>query len=95
MEPFAHHVFVCTQEKAEGVPCCSAKGSGRVLEALHRELARQGLDRDVQVTSCGCLGICDEGPAMIVYPEAHLVCRDDARRCPAVGDLASSAGDDP
>ncbi len=70
MEPFAHHVFVCTQQKAEGVPCCSAKNSGAVVEALHRELARQGLDRDVQVTSCGCLGICDEGPAMVVYPEA-------------------------
>ncbi len=70
MEPLAHHVFVCTQEKAEGVPCCSTKGSGTVLEALRRELSRQGLADEVQVTSCGCLGICDEGPAMIVYPEA-------------------------
>jgi (2Fe-2S) ferredoxin len=70
MEPFAHHVFICTQEKAEGVPCCGAGGSGRVLEALHRELDRQGLAEEVQVTACGCLGICDEGPAMIVYPEA-------------------------
>ena len=69
MEPFRHHLFVCTQEKAEGVPCCSAAGSFRVLDALHRELGTQGLSDDVQVSSCGCLGICDSGPVMIVYPE--------------------------
>ena len=69
MEPFRHHVFVCTQEKAEGVPCCSAAGSFQILNALHRELGSQGLADDVQVSSCGCLGICDSGPVMIVYPE--------------------------
>ena len=69
MEPFRYHVFVCTQEKAEGVPCCSAAGSGRVLNALHSELGAKGLSDDIQVSSCGCLGICDSGPVMIVYPE--------------------------
>ena len=69
MEPFRHHVFVCTQEKAEGVPCCSAAGSFRLLGALHGELGAQGLCDEVQVSSCGCLGICDSGPVMIVYPE--------------------------
>jgi (2Fe-2S) ferredoxin/ubiquinone/menaquinone biosynthesis C-methylase UbiE len=69
VEPFRHHIFVCTQEKAEGVPCCSAAGSFRVLDTLHRELGSQGLSDDVQVSSCGCLGVCDSGPVMIVYPE--------------------------
>ncbi len=69
MEPFRHHVFVCTQEKPEGVACCSASGSPQVLEALHRELDKQGLSREVQVTTCGCMGLCDDGPVMIVYPE--------------------------
>lgn len=69
MEPFRYHVFVCTQEKAEGVPCCSAAGSSRVLNALHTELGAKGLSHEVQVSSCGCLGVCDSGPVMIVYPE--------------------------
>ena len=69
MEPFRYHVFVCTQEKAEGVPCCSAAGSGRILSALHGELGAKGLGDEVQVSSCGCLGVCDSGPLMIVYPE--------------------------
>jgi len=69
MEPFRHHIFVCTQEKPEGVTCCPSSGSWRVLQALQRELGSQGLDREVQVSTCGCLGLCDEGPIMITYPE--------------------------
>jgi len=69
VEPFRYHVFVCTQEKAEGVPCCSTAGSFRVLNALHGELGAKGLADDVQVSSCGCLGVCDSGPVMTVYPE--------------------------
>lgn len=69
MEPFRYHAFVCTQEKSESDPSCTAAGSARVLEALHRELDAKGLSDQVQVSSCGCLGLCESGPVMIVYPE--------------------------
>ncbi len=69
MEPYRYHAFVCTQEKPEGVPCCPAAGSFAVLNALHGELGKKGLAEEVQVSSCGCLGLCDSGPVMIVYPE--------------------------
>ncbi len=84
MEPFRHHVFVCTQEKAEGVPCCSVAGSFRVLDALHRELGSQGLADDVQVSSCGCLGICDSGPVMIVYPEGAWYAKLTSNEVPEI-----------
>lgn len=69
MKPFRYHAIVCTQEKPEGVPCCPAAGSFRVLDALYRELGAKGLSDEVEVSSCGCLGLCDSGPVMIVYPE--------------------------
>ena len=69
MEPFRYHVFVCDQEKPEGVPCCSARGSGDVLAALRREIRVRGLEDEVQVTTCGSLGLCESGPNMVVYPE--------------------------
>jgi len=68
MEPFRSHLFVCTQQKPEGVPCCPAGGSLAVLNALDREIQARGLNRDVQLTTCGCMGLCDEGPVMVVYP---------------------------
>lgn len=69
MEPFRFHIFVCTQQKPEGVASCAASGAMGVLEKLDSELRSQGLDRDVQLTMCGCMGFCDEGPVMVVYPE--------------------------
>jgi (2Fe-2S) ferredoxin/predicted O-methyltransferase YrrM len=69
MEPFRNHVFVCTQQKGEGVTSCAASGSFVLLEALGKALQAEGLDDEVQVTTCGCMGLCDEGPVMVVYPE--------------------------
>jgi (2Fe-2S) ferredoxin/predicted O-methyltransferase YrrM len=69
MEPFRFHVFVCDQQKPEGVPCCSCHGSAQVIDALRREIATHSLEDEVQVTVCGSLGLCDHGPNMIVYPE--------------------------
>ncbi len=68
MEPFRFHLFVCTQQKPEGIPCCPASGSFAVLDALDREVQARGLENDVQLTTCGCMGLCDEGPVMVVYP---------------------------
>jgi (2Fe-2S) ferredoxin/predicted O-methyltransferase YrrM len=42
----------------------------RVIEALRREINAAGLGDEVQVTTCGSLGLCERGPNMVVYPEA-------------------------
>jgi (2Fe-2S) ferredoxin len=69
MEPFTYHVFMCTQQKPAGVAGCAASGSEKVLDALRAELRANGLDDDVQVTTCGSLGLCERGPNLVVYPE--------------------------
>lgn len=69
MEPFRIHCFVCTQQKPEGVSSCAASGSFAILDALDRDLQARGLDADLQLTTSGCMGLCDEGPVMVVYPE--------------------------
>jgi (2Fe-2S) ferredoxin len=69
MHVVPYHVFVCEQQKPEGVPCCSARGAAGVIEELRAEVARRGLANDVQVTVCGSIGLCDRGPNVVVYPE--------------------------
>lgn len=69
MEPFRIHLFICTQQKPEGVTSCAASGSFAVLDELDRDLQSRGIDREVQLTTSGCMGLCDEGPVMVVYPE--------------------------
>ena len=70
MEPFRHHVYICTQEKPDPeAPSCTNRGSQKVLAAMQAELGKAGLGDDVQVTACGSLGLCTCGPNMVVYPE--------------------------
>jgi (2Fe-2S) ferredoxin len=69
VEAFRHHIYICDQKKPEGAPSCTANGSLEVIEALRAEIVRQGLSADVQVTTCGSLGLCTRGPNMVVYPE--------------------------
>ncbi len=66
---FQNHVFVCTQAKPDGAPCCEAVGGKAVLEALRAEIGKRGMAQDVLVTSCGCLGVCERGPNVVIYPE--------------------------
>jgi len=69
MQPFRYHVFACDQQKPDGAPCCRARGSEKTIGALRREVASQGLGDSVQITACGSIGLCENGPNLVVYPE--------------------------
>jgi (2Fe-2S) ferredoxin len=71
MSKFLRHFFVCVTERpATGKPSCAARGSARLYEALHAGLGRHpDLWDRINVTTCGCLGPCHDGPNLVVYPE--------------------------
>src|SRR5579875_2584476 len=69
MQVYPIHVFVCDLNKGEGIPCCSARGSAAVIEALRAQIAARKLFDRVQLTLSGSLGLCARGPNMVVYPE--------------------------
>ncbi|MDP3486529.1 MAG: NADH-quinone oxidoreductase subunit NuoF, partial [Bacillota bacterium] len=50
--------------------------------ALTDEISKQGLDREIKVIETGCIGTCDLGPVVVVYPDGvfyRKVEADDAR----------------
>ncbi len=65
------HVFVCTNERPEGHPrgCCKAKGAEALLQGLKSEAARLGIQQEIRIQKSGCLDVCEQGPALVVYPE--------------------------
>ena len=69
MQPFRYHVLACDQKKPDGLPCCSARGSAAVLEALRREIGARGLADTVQLTTTSSVGLCERGPNLVVYPD--------------------------
>lgn len=57
------HVLVCKGGD------CSKKGGKETKKALKSELRAAGMNGDVRVDSVECLGLCKQGPNVIVYPE--------------------------
>jgi (2Fe-2S) ferredoxin len=61
------HMFVCTNSIGSGKPACGQRGTA-IATAVQTALARSGA-LGPQVTACGCLGICFDGPSAVVYPD--------------------------
>lgn len=78
----AKHVFVCTQNRPPNHPrgACNHKGSTELLQAFWAELQKRNAYDQVAITYSGCLGPCDQGANVLVYPEGILyakVTKDD------------------
>ncbi|RMF67917.1 MAG: (2Fe-2S) ferredoxin domain-containing protein [Calditrichaeota bacterium] len=70
MSKFKHHFFVCTNSRPPFMkPSCGPKNSPEILSALVEEADRRGLLDEIKITACGCLGPCEDGPMIVVYPE--------------------------
>ena len=71
MGTFARHVFICGNQRDEGHPrgCCASKQAGAIRTALKNAVAKRGLIKSVRINEAGCLGQCEHGPTIVVYPE--------------------------
>ncbi len=47
---------------------CINKGSKSLQNVLKEQLEKAGLKDNVRINISGCLGMCDKGPIMVVYP---------------------------
>jgi NADH-quinone oxidoreductase subunit F len=61
--PYRMHVMVCA-----GTGCVSNR-SLDVRDALQKEIAKRGLENEIQVVTTGCNGFCGVGPLMVVHPD--------------------------
>jgi len=76
------HVFVCSQSRPAGHPrgSCAHKGGSELLQAFWKELQNRNAYDRVAITYSGCIGPCDQGPNVLVYPDGVLyggVSKDD------------------
>jgi (2Fe-2S) ferredoxin len=70
------HVFVCIANRPPMAGAsCGASGSAGVIEKLQFALMEGGLIENVRVNGCTCLGPCDDGPNMVVYPDGVFYAR--------------------
>jgi (2Fe-2S) ferredoxin len=72
MSHFKHHVFFCCNQREPGANCCNNHGASDLRDYAKKQVKALGLSGagKVRVNQAGCLDRCDEGPVMVVYPEA-------------------------
>jgi (2Fe-2S) ferredoxin len=69
---FKHHVFFCCNQRGPGETCCANLGAVEMQTYAKdriKELKLKGKGK-VRINKAGCLDRCDEGPVLVVYPEA-------------------------
>ena len=74
MTYFKQHVFFCINQRENGESCCANLGSQRVRDYAKKRIKELSLDKDggegkVRINMAGCLGRCEHGPVIVIYPE--------------------------
>jgi (2Fe-2S) ferredoxin len=67
--PFKCHVFVCTNDRQGARKSCGDKENVSVRAALKAEVGQRGWKGLVRVSQSGCLGLCEDGPNVLIYPQ--------------------------
>lgn len=68
---YKKHVFICTNQKEDGKTCCANSGGKPYFSYLKtrlKELNMHGPGK-IRISQSGCLGRCDLGPCLAIYPE--------------------------
>lgn len=73
MSPYHKHVFFCVNQRAAGEDCCNNHNAQAARDYVKDKVKMMGISTEkntIRINSAGCLGRCDVGPVLVVYPEA-------------------------
>jgi (2Fe-2S) ferredoxin len=68
---YQKHVFICQHRRSSesGKKSCGRSGSAELRNALKKQITSLGLNTKIRINVSGCLGHCEQGPAMVIYPQ--------------------------
>lgn len=70
MSHYEHHVFFCCNQREPGETACNNHGASEMLAYAKDQAKPLKIDGNrIRLNRAGCLGRCDEGPVLVVYPE--------------------------
>ncbi|MBI2108522.1 (2Fe-2S) ferredoxin domain-containing protein [Candidatus Woesearchaeota archaeon] len=70
---YKRHVFVCLNKRDAPRESCSAKDSEKILTELRQHVNSNGLTGTYNITKTLCLGHCNEGPTIAIYPDGKIL----------------------
>ncbi|MCK5263716.1 MAG: NAD(P)H-dependent oxidoreductase subunit E [Gammaproteobacteria bacterium] len=72
MSHYKYHVFFCTNQREAGEMCCNQCNASEIRDYAKAKIKKLGLNGEgkIRMNTAGCLGRCESGPVIVVYPEA-------------------------
>jgi (2Fe-2S) ferredoxin len=73
MSFYSKHVFFCENQRAPGEECCANHNARAARDYVKEKVKLLGISTEqnlIRINSAGCLGRCELGPVLVVYPEA-------------------------
>lgn len=64
------HLFICTNRRSNS-KSCGGNGAERILRHAKRRVQalEDSVNLSIRVSSSGCMGRCELGPLLVIYPE--------------------------
>jgi (2Fe-2S) ferredoxin len=68
---YQYHVFFCTNQRDAGEDCCANFDSRAMRDYVKQRTKELGIHHEggVRINIAGCLGRCELGPTLVVYPD--------------------------
>ncbi len=72
MSYYARHVFFCCNKREPPEKCCADAGAAEMQAYAKGRIKALGLNGkgSIRINKAGCLDRCEEGPVLVVYPDA-------------------------
>ena len=72
MSYYQRHVFFCCNQRDPPEKCCADAGAIELRNYAKQRVKALGLSGKgkVRINQAGCLDRCEEGPVLVVYPDA-------------------------
>lgn len=71
MSFYKYHMFFCTNQRDAGESCCANYDARAMRDYAKKRSKELGLAKPggVRVNLAGCMGRCEQGPVIAIYPQ--------------------------
>lgn len=68
---YKRHIFACHTQRPPTHPrgSCGVRGAQELWNRMAAKIESERLAAEIGFTASGCLGFCQAGPLMVIYPE--------------------------
>ncbi len=67
---YEKHIFICTNERKEGLrKSCGESHGLALIAAFKKAIVDLKLNINIRTQRTGCLDICEQGPMLVIYPD--------------------------